>query len=169
MVFPVVIYRCESWTIKKAEHQRIDAFELWCWRRLYPLLSREILRKSTLNIHWKCWCWNWSFKILATWCEEFTHWKRHQCWERLRAGEGGNRRWDGWMASPTQWTGVWVKDRDTGRAAVHGVTMSRTWLSDWTTTMQLHNLRASSDPKAAFVHWPYPNSCAIFPAIEMNF
>ena len=55
MVFPVVMYSCESWTIKKGEHQRIDAFELWCWRRLLiesPLDCKEI-RKSVLEIHWK--------------------------------------------------------------------------------------------------------------------
>ena len=59
MVFPVVMYGCESWTIKKAEHQRIDAFQLWCWRRLLrvPWTARRsnqsIQRKSVLNIHWK--------------------------------------------------------------------------------------------------------------------
>ena len=62
MVFPVVMNECESWTIKKAEHRRIDAFELWCWRRLLtvPLTARRsnqsILKKSILNIHWKDWC-----------------------------------------------------------------------------------------------------------------
>jgi len=82
-VFPVVMYGCESWTIKKAEHQRIDAFELWCWRRLLrvPWTARRsnqsILKKSVLNIHWKNWCWSWSSNILATWCKELTHWKRH--------------------------------------------------------------------------------------------
>ena len=60
-------------------------------------------RKSTLNIHWKDWCW--SSNTLATCCEELTHWKRSWYWERLKAkGDGGNRGWDGWMASPTQWT-----------------------------------------------------------------
>ena len=54
------------------------------------------------------WCWSWSSSNLATWCEEPTHWKRPWCWERLRAGEGDSREWDGWMASPTQWTWVWV-------------------------------------------------------------
>ena len=59
MVFPVVMYGCESWTVKKAEHQRIDAFELWCWRRLFRVpwtprrSNQSILRKSVLNIHWK--------------------------------------------------------------------------------------------------------------------
>ena len=96
MVFLVVMYRCESWTIKKADYQRIDAFKLWCWRRLLrvPWNARSnqlILRestlnafwKSTLNPHWKVWCWNWSSSTLATWCEELTHWKRPRCWERL--------------------------------------------------------------------------------------
>ena len=125
MVFPVVMYGCENWAIKKAEHWRIDAFELWCWRRLLrvPWTARRsnqsILRKSTLNTHWKDWCWSWSSSTLAIWYEELTHWKRPWCWARLRTGgEGDDRGWDGWMASLTQWTWVWassgmmVKDRE---------------------------------------------------------
>ena len=54
--------------------------------------------------HWKDWCWGWNSNTLATWCEELTHWKRPRCWKRLKVGEGGDRGWDGWMASPTQWT-----------------------------------------------------------------
>ena len=115
MIFPIVMYGCESWTIKKAEHQRIDAFELWCWRRLLRVSwtarrsNQPILRKSVLNIHWKAWYWSWSSNPLATWCEELTHWKRPWCWERLKAGgEGDTRGWDGWMASLTQWTWVCV-------------------------------------------------------------
>ena len=66
-------------------------------------------RKSVLNIHWKDWCWSWNSNTLATWCEELTCLKRPWCWERLQArGEGNNRGWDGWMASLTQWTWVWV-------------------------------------------------------------
>ena len=62
-------------------------------------------RKSTLNIQWKDWCLSWISSTLATWCEELTHWKRPWCWERLKAeGEGEDRGWDSWMASPTQWT-----------------------------------------------------------------
>ena len=61
-------------------------------------------RKSILNIHWKDWCWSWSSNTSATWCKEPTHWKTPWCWERLKEGkEGDNRRWAGWMASPTQW------------------------------------------------------------------
>ena len=113
VVFPVVMYGRESWTLKKAEHQRIEAFELWFWRRLLrvPWTARRlnlIFRKSVLNIHCKDWCWSWNCRTLATWCEELTHWKRPCCWERLKAGgEGDSREWDGWMASPTRWTGFW--------------------------------------------------------------
>ena len=76
MVFLVVMYGCESWTIKNAECQRIDAFELelWCWRRhLRNDQTSQSWRKSTLNIHLKDWCWSWSPNTLATWCEEPTH------------------------------------------------------------------------------------------------
>ena len=114
MVFPEVMYGCESWTIKKAEHWRIDAFELWCWRRLLrvPWTARRstqsILKEMKPEIHWKDWYWSWSSSTLATWCKELTHWKRPFCYERLRAGgEGDDRGWDGWMASPTRWT--WVR------------------------------------------------------------
>ena len=110
MFFPVVMYRCESWTIKKAECQIIDAFELRFWRRLLrvPWTARSnqsILKEINLNIHWKEWWWSWTSNILATWCKEPTHWKRPWCWERLKAkGEGDNTGWDGWIASLTQWT-----------------------------------------------------------------
>ena len=65
--------------------------------------------KSVQGVHWKDWCWSWNSNTLVTWRVELTLWKRPWCWERLRAGgEGDNRRWDSWMASPTQWTWVWV-------------------------------------------------------------
>ena len=112
------MYGCESWTVKKAEHWRIDVFELWCWRRLLRVpwsarrSNQSIERKSVLNIHWKDWCWSWNSKTLATLCEELTHLKRPWCWERLQMGrEGIDRGWDGWMASPTRWTWVWISFR----------------------------------------------------------
>ena len=74
-----------------------------------PRDKRACPRPSTLNIHWKDWRWSWSFNTLATWGEELICWKRPWCWEWLRArGEGGDRGWDGWMTSPTQWTWVWA-------------------------------------------------------------
>ena len=112
MVFPVVMYGCESWTIKKAECQRIDAFELWCWRRLLRVLwtarrsNQSILKKTSpswgrpvLGVHWKDWCWSWLSNTLANWCEELTHLQRPWCWERLKAGREGDNREDemvGW-------------------------------------------------------------------------
>ena len=111
MVFPVVMYGCESWTIKKAEHWRIDAFELWCWRRLLRIpwtakrSNQSTLRRSFLGVHWKDWCWSWNSNTWATSCEELTHWRRPWCWERLRSGgEEDDRGWDGRMASLTRWT-----------------------------------------------------------------
>ena len=115
MVFPVVMYGCESWTVKKAERRRFDAFKLWCWRRLLRAprtarrSTRPFERRSVLGFNWKDWCWSWNSSSLATSCEELTHWKRPCCWEGFGAGRGGDDRgWDGCMASLTQWTWVWV-------------------------------------------------------------
>ena len=93
---------------------KIDAFELWCWRRLLRVpwtarRSNQSILKEITPEYWKNWCWSWSSNTLATSCEELTHWKRPWCWQRLRAGgEGDDRGWDGWMASPTQWTWIWA-------------------------------------------------------------
>ena len=113
MVFLVVMYGCESWTVKKAERCRIDAFVLWYWRRLLRVRwtarrsNQSILKEISPGVHWKDWCWSWNSSTLATSCEELTHLKRPWCWEGLGA-EGDDRGWDGWMASLTQWTWVWV-------------------------------------------------------------
>ena len=99
MVFPVVMYECESWTIKKAEHQRIDAFELWWWRRLLrvPWTARRsnqsILKEISPEYSWKDWCWSWNSNTLATWCEELTHLKRP--WLKEREGDDRMRWLDG--------------------------------------------------------------------------
>ena len=87
-VFPVIIYRCESWTIKKAEHQRIDAFELWCWRRLMSVpwtarkSSQSILKEVSPEYSLEGLMLKLKLSTLATWCKEVAHWKRPQCWER---------------------------------------------------------------------------------------
>ena len=100
--------------------------------------TSQSLRKSFLNICWKDWCWRWSSSSLATWCEELTHWKRPWCWARLRAGgEGDNRGWDGWMASVTQWTWVWVNPGRwwTGRLGVLWFMGLQRVRQDWATEL----------------------------------
>ena len=145
MVFPVVMYGCESWAIKKAECQRTDALELWCWRRLLRVLwtvkrsNQSILKEIVLNIRWKNWGWSWNSNTLATWCEELTHWKRLWCWESLKAGgEGDNRGWDGWRASPTRWTRVWASSGSwwwTGKPGVLQSMGSQKVGHDWVTEL----------------------------------
>ena len=143
MVSPVVMYGCESWTIKKSVHWRIDAFELWCWRRLLrvPWTARRSNQSILGDQSWVFIgrrCWSWNSNTLAIWWEELTLLKIPWCWERLRAGgEGDDREWDGWKASLTQWTWVWVNSGGwwwTGRPGVLQFKGSQSWtrLSDWT-------------------------------------
>ena len=144
MVFPVVMSGCESWTVKKAEHWRIDAFELWCWRRVLRVpwtarRSNQSILKEISPVHWKDWRWSWNSNTLATSCKELTHWKRPWCWEGLGAGgEGDDRGWDGWMASPTQWTWVWVNSGSwwwTGRPGMLQFMGSQRVGHDWATEL----------------------------------
>ena len=103
-----------------------------------PLLGVYLL-KHLRNAHWKDWCWSWSPNTLATWCKELTHWKRLWCWEGLKAGgEGDDRRWDGWMASPTWWTRVWASSGSwwrTGRPGVLQSMGSQRVEHDWVTEL----------------------------------
>jgi len=96
-------------------------------------------RRSALSIHWKDWCWSWNSSTLATSWEELTHWKRPWCWEGLGAGgEGDDRGWDGWMASPTQWTWVWVNSGRwwwTGSPGVLQLMGSQRVGHDWATEL----------------------------------
>ena len=125
MVFPVVMYGCESWAVKKVEHRRIEAFELWCWRRLLrvPWTARRSSQSILKEINTGCSLEELMLKLKLQYFG-YLMWRvdsleKTWCWEGLGAGgEGDNRERDGWMASPTRWTWVWVNSRSwwwTGR------------------------------------------------------
>ena len=115
MVFPVVMYGCESWTIKKAEHWRTDAFELWCWGRLLrvPWTARSSNQSILKEINPE---YSLERLMLKLKLQYFGHqMRRADPFEKIlilgklkAGGEGDNRGWDGWMESPTLWTWVWV-------------------------------------------------------------
>ena len=139
MVFLVVMYGCESWTIKKAECWRMGAFELWYWRRLWRVpwtrrrSNHSILRKSVLNIHWKDWCGR--SNILATWCKELTRsdpdtgkdWRQEEKGTTEDGMVGRHHQLDG--NESEQAVGIGNEQR---HLAVHGVAKSQTWLTNWT-------------------------------------
>ena len=116
MVFPAVVYGCETWTIKKTEYQRTDC---GVGRRLLsPFCNNIKLVDPKGNQPY----WSWNSNTLATWCQELTHWKRPWYWGRLKAGREGVT--DG-MSSLTQWTWVWASSRRWGRIGKAGVLQSK--------------------------------------------
>ena len=116
LVFPVVMYGCESWIIKKAECWRADAVEMWCWRKLLRVhwiarrSNQSILKEISPEYSLEGLKLNSKAETPILWPPNEKNWfSIPWFWERLRAGRGGNDRgWDGWMASLIQWTWVWV-------------------------------------------------------------
>ena len=145
MVFPIVMYECESWTIKKAEHWRIDAFELWYWRRLLRVLrtARRSNQSILKEISPGCSLEGLMLKLKL---QYFGHlMRRTDSLEKTlmlggngAGGERDDRGWDGWVASPTQWTWVWVDYRSwwwTGRPGVQQSMGSQRVGHDWVTKL----------------------------------
>ena len=153
MVFPVVMYGCESWTIKKAERRRIDAFELWCRKR--PLRVPWTARRSNQSILKEI-SPEYSLEglILKLKLQSFGHltWRTDSFEKALilgkveGGGEGDDRGWDGWMASPTQCTWVWVNSGSwwwTGRPECCSpwgrkeldTTEQLNWVTDWAASL----------------------------------
>ena len=131
--------------MKKAECLRIDAFEMWCWRRLLrvPWTARRsnqsILKEISPGCSLKGLMLKLKLQSLATSCKELTHWKRIWCWEVLGAwGEGDDRGWDDWMASLIRWTWIWVNSGSwwwTGRPGVLWFMESQRVGHDWVTDL----------------------------------
>ena len=167
MVFPVVMYGCESWTVKKAECQRINAFELWFWRRLLRvpwtarISNQSILKETSPGCSLEGLMLRLKPQYFGHWCEEVTHLKRPWYRERLRAWEGEHRGWDGWMLSPTHWTWVWVNSKSwwwTGRPGMlQSMGLQRTG-HDWATELNSPSEFFSSLIMVllSFLELPYP-------------
>ena len=145
VVFPVVMYWCESWTVKKVERRRIDAFELWCWRRLLRVpwtarrSNRSILKEISPGSSLEAMMLRLKLQYFGHLMWRADSFEKTWCWERLKVGgEGDDRGWDGWMASPTRWTWVWVNSGSwwwTGRPGVLRFMGSQRVGHDWATTL----------------------------------
>ena len=150
MVFPVIMYGCESWTVKKAEHRKINAFELWCWRRLLrvPWTTRRSNQSILKKISPGCSLEGMMLKLKLPilWPPHVKSWLTGKDSDDGRdwgvGGEGDDRGWDGWMASPTWWTWVWVNSRSWWWTGRPGMLRFMGWQRvghDWVTELMCYS------------------------------
>ena len=163
-VFPVVVYGCESWTVKKAERRRIDAFELRCWRRLLKVpwtagrSSQSILKEISPGCSLEGLMLKLELQYSGHLMRRVDSLEKTLMLEGLEAGgEGDNRRWDGWVASPTRWTWVWVNSGHwwwTGRPGVLWFMGLQRVRHDWAT--ELNGTKYNLHCWHFFLAWLFP-------------
>ena len=161
---------------RKLSAKELKLLKLWCWRRLLrvPRIARRsnqsILKDvhwntPVLGVHWKDWCWSWNSSTFTTSCEELTHWKRPWCWEGLWAEEEDDRGWDGWMASPTWWTWIWVNSGSwwwTERPGVLWFMGLQRVGHDWATELTIPKCELLSSSSTSYqTFFPGPNTTQV--------
>ena len=156
MIFAILIYGCESWTIKKTEHQRTDIFKRWCYRRLDSSLEYNEIKSVNpkRNQRWVLIArTDAEVEAPIFWSPDMKNWLIRKDPDAGKGGEGDDRGWDGWMASSTRWTWVWASSRSWWWTAKPCVLQSLGWQRvrhDWMTEL---NWSKNSSPK--FMHWSF--------------
>ena len=176
----MLLLKCRLHSVLKTNASRVPDWVRVCpkdWMRGpgcflgITVIALWLSLQPALGFLWKEWCWSWNSSTLATSCEELTHWKRLWCWEGLGAGgERDNRGWDGWMASLTRWTWVWVNSGSwwwTGRPGLLRFTGSQRVGHDWANELNWTELTACLLPSNS--PYPVPSPLSPCPIVGMIF
>ena len=158
MVFPVVMYGCESWTVKKAEHWRIDAFDRWCWRRFLRVSwiagrsNQSILKEISPEYSLEGLMVQLKLQYFGHLMQRTDSLEKTLMLRKIEGGEGDDWGWGGWMASPTRWTWVWVNSGIwwwTGKTGLLQSKGSQRVRHDWVTEINWWD---------TYQNWPYAKS-----------